>query len=355
MASAHFSPTSVLAVTKPSTGPPALEPTSTPFARPNSPWSTTILDAAKLPPASRQREILKLANNKLSNGYALFVHYVQPTLELRRKVLLDSGTTKKKFYKSVGKLYEDLPTGQKAFWNGEAARLRVLVRDKVITHEECVRHAGSPDQWDTYIEYAETAVAEYLLIPLPIKAPSLETPDLICDEQTITPISTIAPTEIDSPTTSLHQPLLDTLPEPFSFEPRMLYSHFAKYDLDEILSTPTRKRQLEKLHQLADLFDRTGRVLFYYYVYPRLWRRMRPLNADESIASFAQDLWRFAQGAVVQEWQVAEVDVKKMLGDGDVNGLALLRLGGLHPRVLRFHEMAEQAVGGRFGDIERSM
>lgn len=119
----------------------------TPFARTDSPWSTAVLDATKLPPASKQREIIKLANNKLSNGYALFTHYIHATLELRREALLSSGATKKKFYKTVGKLYEDLPDSQKVFWNGEAARLRVLIKEKAITHEECVRNVGTPDQW----------------------------------------------------------------------------------------------------------------------------------------------------------------------------------------------------------------
>lgn len=123
------------------------EPSHAPFARMTSPWSTTKLDATPLPLASRQREFAKIANENLSNGYSLFVHYGEPTLDLRRSKLLDSGTTKKKFYKSVGKLWYDLPPSQKAFWNSEAARLRTCIKQKVITHEECVRAVGSSDQW----------------------------------------------------------------------------------------------------------------------------------------------------------------------------------------------------------------
>lgn len=155
--------------------------------------------------------------------------------------------------------------------------------------------------------------------------------------------------------TPVEQPLLDTLPEVFTFQPRMLYGHFAHYNLDDILTTHTRKRQLEKLHQLADLFDQTGKVLFYYYIYPRLWKRLRPLDVDESIATFAQEIWHYAEGGVLEEWKVAEVGVKKMLGDGDLRGLAILRLDSLDPEVLRLHGMAEEAVSGRLKGLERSM
>lgn len=132
---------------KPISALPVIDTPSPPFASKDSPWSTATLDATKLPPASRNRELVKLANNKLSNGYALFVHYVKPTLDIRRKALVDSGITKKKFHKTVGKLYEELPTSQKAFWNGEAARLRHCIQEKKTTHEECVRNVGTPDQW----------------------------------------------------------------------------------------------------------------------------------------------------------------------------------------------------------------
>lgn len=133
---------------------PVIDTPSPPFASKDSPWSTAILDATKLPPASRNRELVKLANNKLSNGYALFVHYVKPTLDIRRRALVDSGATKKKFHKTVGKLYEELPTSQKAFWNSEAARLRHYIQEKTITHEECVRSVGTPDQWSV-IQHAD--------------------------------------------------------------------------------------------------------------------------------------------------------------------------------------------------------
>lgn len=118
-----------------------------PFARADSPWSIFDLDLIRLPPASRLREIVKLANNNLSNGYLLFAHYAQPTLEFRRNAVISSGTTKKKFYKSVGELWRDLPPYQKTFWNGEAALLRRDIKQKVISHEECVRCVGNPDQW----------------------------------------------------------------------------------------------------------------------------------------------------------------------------------------------------------------
>lgn len=132
----------------------------------------------------------------------------------------------------------------------------------------------------------------------------------------------------------------------------MLYGHFARYNLDEILTTPTRKRQLEKLHQLADLFDQTGKVLFYYYAYPRLWKRMRPLDVDESISTIAQDIWHYAEESTVEQWRIAELGLKKRLGDGDVSGLMLLRLDGLESETLRLHEMAEEAVNACLGGLE---
>lgn len=219
---------------------------------------------------------------------------------------------------------------------------------------------------DTYIQYAESAVAEYLCISLPILIPPRDSTqnypkDSIQQTQYVDShkeqVISTAPaknSEVMSPRPSNNtEQLLDTLPDRFDVNPRMVYGHFARYDLDEILTTPTRKRQLEKLHQLADLFDETGRTLFYYYAYPRLWKRLRPLEVDESIAIFAQEIWRHAVGGVREQWRFAEVGLKKMLGDGDMDGLALLRLDGLNKEVWRLHGMAEEAVSGRLGGMDK--
>lgn len=212
-----------------------------------------------------------------------------------------------------------------------------------------------------YLHLPLPAVAEYQPLPLPAAAmpPSQDNFKYSHDGDktayTAMSMTIATPPSPQPPPTLSDQPLLDTLPEVFTFQPRMLYGHFAHYNLDEILTTATRKRQLEKLHQLADLFDQTGKVLFYYYVYPRLWKRLRPLEVDESIATFAQEMWHYAEGGVLEEWKVAEVEVKKMLGDGNLRGLAMLRLDSLDPEVLRLHEMAEEAVSGRLRGLERSM
>lgn len=241
----------------------------------------------------------------------------------------------------------------------------------------------------TYIHFAETAVAEYLQLPppgeaeyhlLPMPLASLPasadylTFDDVDNKMAYTAMDMSNGTEMEASTTETEfcapeteqemdhaatsfgqQPLLDTLPDRFTVEPRMMYGHFARYKLDEILTTATRKRQLEKLHQLADLFDQTGKVLFYYYAYPRLWKRLRPLNVDESIATFAQDIWHYAEGNIAEEWKEAELHVKKLLGDGSLDGLALLRLDGLDPEDLRLHAMAEKAVSVKLKGLERSM
>jgi hypothetical protein len=119
----------------------------------------------------------------------------------------------------------------------------------------------------------------------------------------------------------------------------MLYSHFAHYDYASIREAEG-KHQTAMLRQLADLFDKTGKILFYYYAVPRLCKKTYPPTAGETVTGEAARVWLFLPGAEKEKWRTASAGVKKRLGDGDIAGLEVLELGSLDAEVLSLHELA---------------
>ncbi|KAF2480759.1 hypothetical protein BDY17DRAFT_326637 [Neohortaea acidophila] len=138
---------------------------------------------------------------------------------------------------------------------------------------------------------------------------------------------------------------LYTIPSRFSYQPSMLYSHFAKYDYDEVRKAEG-KHQTAMLRQLANLFDKTGKTLFYYYTVPRLCQQVYPPSKGETVTGQAAGSWRFLAGREKEKWYLASAKLKKILGDGDIAGLEVLQLDGAEPEVFRLHDMAMEAIGG---------
>ena len=104
------------------------------------------------------------------------------------------------------------------------------------------------------------------------------------------------------------------------------------------------------LRQLADLFDKTGKILFYYYAVPRLCKQSHPPTARKTVTGQAADVWRFMAGTGKEKWRKQSAKVKKQLGDGDVMGLEMLQLDNLDVEVLRLHELAEAALSDQGGN-----
>ena len=123
----------------------------------------------------------------------------------------------------------------------------------------------------------------------------------------------------------------------------MLYSHFARYDYNSIRNT-VGKHQRARLRQLADLFEKTGKVLFYYYTVPRLCKQTYPPTLGETVTSQAADVWKLLPGAEKEKWSNASAAVKKKLGDGDLAGLSVLELDSMDGEVLRLHELAAKVL-----------
>ncbi|EME39554.1 hypothetical protein DOTSEDRAFT_28687 [Dothistroma septosporum NZE10] len=140
--------------------------------------------------------------------------------------------------------------------------------------------------------------------------------------------------------------LLDTLLEPFGpISSRMIYGNlFQLYPYTAVHSAATGKHTTALLRQLADLLDASGKEFFYYYVYPHLWKCIRPTDVDETIAAVAHALWQFMKGADKEEWSRASGDAKKLLGDGNVVGLMRLELESEDSEVLRLHEMVRKLL-----------
>ena len=144
--------------------------------------------------------------------------------------------------------------------------------------------------------------------------------------------------------------LLDTLPSRFEHTPNILYSHFAHYDFDDVRQAEG-KRQTAMLRQLADLLDKTGKELFYYFTVPHLSKSIPPPKDGSTVMSLAGDIWRFSPGPMKNQWIFESQAVKKQLGDGDLDGLVILQLSSLAPEVLRLHAISEDAIQN--GDSRR--
>ncbi|KAK3621211.1 hypothetical protein LTR56_022921 [Elasticomyces elasticus] len=377
----------------------------------------------KFPPAARARELKKAADAFACSGRNVFVHYVAPILETRRKKLLASSVTKKKYTKTAAQLWHSLEQDDRDeyfYWNEMVGRrIRESLRSTELSYEICLEYAGMPEDRTTCIWHAELAVSRYLGTPslealaalsdggsgsvntsiadvikvddtgllisheitfdttkhqtlsIAVNEKSLpptinftvpqrtdHTPldllDKLPDPSDVTTISELSiigndnPPSLASDGTSPQQngestmEILDTLQDRFECEPRMLYSHFARYDFDAVRSAEG-KHQTAMLRQLADLLDKTGMRLFYYYMVPKLCMMYSPPRDGSTVTSKASDIWRFLKGPQKALWCSANQMVKTQLGDGDVLGLEMLQLDSLEPEVLRLHNMATEA------------
>ncbi|KAK3626650.1 hypothetical protein LTR22_023077 [Elasticomyces elasticus] len=353
----------------------------------------------RFPPAARARELKKAADIFACSGRNIFVHYVAPILETRRKKLLTSVVTKKKYTKTAAQLWYSLEqddSDEYFYWNEMVGRrIRESLRSCELSYEMCLEHAGVPEDRATCIWHAELAATDDVktddtgllisenitfdtikLQTLSIEVSekslprainftasqqtdytSLKLLDKLPDPSDITTISTLSISGNDGPlslasdgttpqrTHESTMEVLDTLPDRFECEPRMLYSHFARYDFDAVRRAEG-KHQTAMLRQLADLFDKTGMRLFYYYMVPRLCMRYSPPRDGSTVTGKAADVWRFLKGLEKAPWCSANQMVKTQLGDGDVLGLEMLQLDSLEPEVLKLHDMAMEALAG---------
>ena len=124
-------------------------------------------------------------------------------------------------------------------------------------------------------------MAGYLELPVPI-----EKGDVVITSLSETKMEDVLPKFVSTPDPAVENDmeLLDTFPSRFEYDQKMLYSHFAHYDYATIRNAEG-NHQTAMLRQLADLFDKTGKILFYYYAVPTI------VQAD-----LPTDCWRDSHG-----------------------------------------------------------
>ncbi|KAF7188236.1 hypothetical protein HII31_10521 [Pseudocercospora fuligena] len=265
--------------------------------RPRPVIDITIYKA--FPAASRQRELHQEAMKFAANARNIFVHYIEPILDLRRKEKLSSGTTKKKFYYNAARLWAEMQTiyelhEQRFFWNQKSVEMKLALKKNAIKLGDLLQNAGFEEDWWECRRYAEMAVGWYLGEDLPREfvngtgdeATTVETAD---DRDNCRELESLHlkeklhdvpgdifklafhhdPPEVAKPAPEVDHQLLDVLPEPFAYDSKTMYGQFAHADYSEIRQLDG-KQQAARLRQLADLFDATGKVLFYYYAYPHI-------------------------------------------------------------------------------------
>ncbi|KAK3699525.1 hypothetical protein LTR37_016394 [Vermiconidia calcicola] len=348
---------------------------------------TNLRTLEALPPAAKQRETKKIADSFASTGRNIFVHYATPILDKRRQLLLSSGITKKRYPKAAAQLWQILDPEEAFYWNEVARELRLCMKKEVLSPKGCLIHAGRVNDKAKYVWHAEVAVAAYLKLPPPQEASEAKdassTMDYGNEKELAEDLDTLTfshtnntggtadcklTLSLKKKTSNAHTPqtnaipakstgdedvkqteLLDTLPDRFEYDQKTLYSHFARYDYNEVRQAEG-KHRTAMLRQLADLFDKTGKMLFYYYAVPRLCKQSHPPTARKTVTGQAADVWRFMAGTGKEKWRKQSAKVKKQLGDGDVMGLEMLQLDSLDVEVLRLHELAEAALSDQGGN-----
>lgn len=319
--------------------------------------ATNLSNIEALPARAKERETKKAADTFASTGRNVFVHYVTPVLDERRTLLLASSTTKKKYTKTAPQLWQSLEITESFFWNEAARQLRLCMKEDVLSPKGCLIHGGRLCEKKTYVWHAEIAVAAYLDLPPPQEndGETVVVPDEVNGKEVDVesdPVESTTGKDMTDNTdvqtrTEEHDhdsiELLDTLPDRFEYDQKMLYSHFARYDYDEVRKAEG-KHQTAMLRQLADLLDKTGKTLFYYYAVPRLCKQCYPPTTGETVTSKAAEVWRFLPGSEKAHWLSASARLKKQLGDGDVAGLEVLQLDSLDEGVLRLHTVTQKAL-----------
>jgi len=342
-----------------------------------------LLDA--LPQTARARELRKEAYKFASSDKRVFVHYVDPLLVRRRTVVLAQSKTKKRYPKDAAALWQVLEQEhheEHCFWKQLSRELCIALGTGALSYDNCLKSAGRPGDATECIRRAEVVVCTYLEIaPPPVleagsyahtsnescigTTQSIEINASACEDDTTiyitasltdlkravtvvalqeeAQVATAATGTTGTAQSDINAVLLDALPDRFEYTQQMLYSNFAHYDLDEVRKAEG-KQQTAMLRQLANLLDKSGKELFYYFAVPRLCKAYLPPRNGSTVTSEAADMWRFLSGQMKDIWTSASGMLKKQLGDGDVEGLELLQLCSLEPEVLGLHRMVEDAM-----------
>ncbi|KAM3414889.1 hypothetical protein BST61_g10032 [Cercospora zeina] len=366
-----------------------------------------VIDIPKynaFPPAARKREIERAVRSFTGNAQNMFVHHVESVLRARRRERLAQKTTKKLYSKTAAQVWPHVSQEQAFFWRQKAVELRLALSHGILEADICLADAGWRDEWVEYRRFAEMAVANYLqqevpeefreerekkgqdrivaddVVPECVKNSAIgQTTGCNTDEVERTEdetdahiqssaistgaqddlrglSDTLSKLDLDKTillgsnpvrfveSTSGTDTLLDVLPARFHYEPRMMYGNFAHADYNEIRSLQG-KQQAARLRQLANLFDTRGKTLFYYYAYPHVYKRLRPPDVDQTVASVVHDKWRLMGVPMKTTWQTYGRRVTKLLGDGNVDGLDLLELDGTDPDVFELHRKTEEVLG----------
>ncbi|GIZ49400.1 hypothetical protein CKM354_001243000 [Cercospora kikuchii] len=355
------------------------------------------------PSAARQREIDRAVRKFSGNAQNMFVHHVEPVLQHRRDDLRATGRSKRLHHKTAAQIWFLMSPEQSFFWTQKVTELRLALKQGTLKVEDCLRDAGYSDEWYEYRRFAEMAVAEYTKQEVPEEFRE-EGKHWVKDENMVTDLtqddikSSMADQateddreedeQVEDQTEFLHSAtfptgtgddmplldqtlpqvdlekavllcttsitfaagqtessqLLDVLSDRFDYEPRMMYGNFAHANYKEIRALEG-KQQAARLRQVADLFDATGMVLFYYYAYPHVWKRLRPPEVDQTVASVVHEHWRRMSLPQKGTWEIYGRRAKKLLGDGDVDGLDLLELDSMDPDVFDLHRITEETLG----------
>lgn len=219
-----------------------------------------------------------------------------------------------------------------------------------MSAEKVLEDAGERDRWELYAARAEMAVAGYLQIEAPgwvwdvlhqanttneedaqglpkseelkIDSHPTEVPSELALVDMLQHISVADLDKKDhthyterTETAAQTDILLDTLPETFVIEQKMIYGNFAQLWPYAKIRHAIGWKQISFLRQFADLLDPEGRELFYYYSVPHLWLS-RPSPIGKTISSEAHVIWQYMSGPMKKEWKGESAALKKLLGDG---------------------------------------
>jgi hypothetical protein len=138
-----------------------------------------LLQIEALPPAAKSRELKRETDTFASSGKTVFAHFTAPILERRRSMLLKTGTRRKRYHKTAAQLWSTLANHHQFSLTYIAEQLRIAIKQGTLTHVECLKYAGKPEETKRCIWYAEHAVSQYLETPPP--APLEEVPGCVAE------------------------------------------------------------------------------------------------------------------------------------------------------------------------------
>ncbi|KAH9825908.1 hypothetical protein Tdes44962_MAKER10130 [Teratosphaeria destructans] len=322
--------------------------------------------------ATRPRLLKAAAEDFASSGESVFAHYVAPILQERRTALLRSGTTDINHFKTASQLWPILPDEEHVFWDEVIAQqLRLSLKHKSLSYDECVKYAGKIEDVPTCLFHAEAAVCRYLGVDGPDPPP----PDLAATADPVTyamavVIDAVEPGAAGEVLTNFGFPGvarpqaeqeqedegegddedwdwdwdgLDTSRPRFECTRDMMYRPLTRFTLDDVRQAEGRSQTM-MLRHLSHRFDTIGRELFFYYVVPRLCKQSTPPRHSNNVVGLAREIWAGLIEREKETWLAANAMFTGELDKGDVHGLVFLELGSLDGKVTSLHDMAETAV-----------